>query len=61
MHMDFRSETVNDLHHHRRRAEALGAGLLHDRSRDDTEPTYVLADPADHPFCLQISPRSRLG
>jgi catechol-2,3-dioxygenase len=56
MHMDFRVPTVDDLERHRERAEALGATLLHDRSEDEGEPLYVLADPAGHPFCLLVSP-----
>jgi catechol-2,3-dioxygenase len=56
MHMDFRVPTVEELRRHRERAEALGATLLHDRSGDEDEPLYVLADPAGHPFCLLVSP-----
>ncbi len=56
MHMDFRVPTVEELQRHRERAEALGATLLHDRSGDEDEPLYVLADPAGHPFCLLVSP-----
>ena len=52
LHMDFRVPTVVELERHRERAEALGATLLHDRSGDEDEPLYVLADPAGHPFCL---------
>ncbi len=54
MHMDFKVSTVEDLERHRRRAEALGARLLYDRSQDEGEPLYVLADPAGHPFCLLV-------
>lgn len=54
MHMDFKVPTVEDLERHRERAERLGARLLYDRSRDDGEPLYVLADPAGHPFCLLV-------
>jgi hypothetical protein len=54
MHMDFRVSSVEDLEHHRERAEALGARLLYDRSTDHGEPLYVLADPAGHPFCLLV-------
>jgi catechol-2,3-dioxygenase len=54
MHMDFKVPTVEDLERHRERAEALGARLLYDRSRDEGEPLYVLADPAGHPFCLLV-------
>jgi catechol-2,3-dioxygenase len=54
MHMDFRVPTVEDLEGHREHAEQLGARVLHDRSEDDGEPLYVLADPAGHPFCLLV-------
>ncbi len=54
MHMDFKVPTVEELERHRERAEALGARLLHDRSDDEEEPLYVLADPAGHPFCLLV-------
>ncbi len=54
MHMDFRVPTVEDLERHRQRAEKLGAQLLYDRSQDEGEPLYVLADPAGHPFCLLV-------
>jgi len=54
MHMDFEVPTVADLERHRARAEELGARLLYDRSHDEDEPLYVLADPAGHPFCLLV-------
>ncbi|MET8149806.1 VOC family protein [Actinoplanes sp. NPDC049668] len=54
MHLDFRVPTVEELERHRRRAERLGAGLLHDRTDDPEEPLYVLADPAGHPFCVLV-------
>ena len=56
MHMDFRVPTLEELHRHRQRAEALGATLLHDRSQDGGEPLSVLADPAGRPFCLLVAP-----
>ena len=56
MHMDFRVPTVEELRRHRGRAEALGATLLLDRSAEEGEPLYVLADPAGHPFCLLVGP-----
>lgn len=52
MHMDCKVPTVEELERHRQRAEALGAYLLFDRSKDEDEPLYVLADPGGHPFCL---------
>lgn len=54
MHMDFRVSTLEDLERHRERAEQLGGRVLYDRSHDDGEPLYVLADPAGHPFCLLV-------
>lgn len=54
LHLDFRVGSVAELARHRGRAEALGATLLYDRSQDDGEPLYVLADPAGHPFCLLV-------
>jgi catechol-2,3-dioxygenase len=55
MHHDFRVPDRTELERHRRRAQELGATLLYDRSADDGEPLYVLADPAGHPFCLLVS------
>jgi len=54
MHHDFRVPTVEELQRQRQRAEELGATLLYDRSDDEEEPLYVLADPAGHPFCLLV-------
>lgn len=58
MHQDFAVPTVEELERHRRRAEALSARVVHDRSADADEPLYVLADPAGHPFCLLVAPPS---
>jgi catechol 2,3-dioxygenase-like lactoylglutathione lyase family enzyme len=55
MHLDFAVPTVEDLQRHRRHAEELGAKVLLDRTEDDGEPLYVLADPAGHPFCLLVA------
>jgi len=55
MHQDFRVPGVAELEEQRRRAEELGAVLLCDRSGDEAEPLYVLADPAGHPFCVLVS------
>jgi catechol 2,3-dioxygenase-like lactoylglutathione lyase family enzyme len=55
MHQDFRVSTVAELEHHRQRAQDLGATVLSDRSADEEEPLFVLADPAGHPFCLLVS------
>jgi catechol-2,3-dioxygenase len=54
MHMDFRLTSVEELERHRTRAEDLGATVLYDRSEDDGEPLYVMADPGGHPFCLLV-------
>lgn len=55
LHLDFRVDTVDELERHRRRAEQLGATLRLDRTRDDEEQLYVLADPAGHLFCILVS------
>jgi hypothetical protein len=55
MHHDFRVSSVAELERQRERAEDLGAALLYDRSDDEREPLYVLADPAGHPFCILVS------
>ena len=54
MHLDLRVPTAEALETQRRRAEELGATLLHDRTDDDGEPLYVLADPEGHPFCILV-------
>ena len=55
LHLDFAVPTVEDLQRHRRRAVGRGAQVLLDRTDDDGEPLYVLADPAGHPFCLLVA------
>jgi len=55
LHLDFRVPTIEDLRRHRQRAEDLGATLLLDRTGDEGEPLYILADPAGHPFCLLVA------
>lgn len=54
MHMDFKVASVEELERHRQRAGDLGATLLYDRTQDEGEPLYVMADPAGHPFCLLV-------
>jgi hypothetical protein len=44
-----------DLVRHRDRAVALGASILLDRTDDEDEPLYVLADPSGHPFCMFVA------
>ena len=56
LHVDYAVPDVDELERHRRRAIALGAELLLDRTGDDGEPLVVLADPAGHPFCLLVAP-----
>lgn len=55
MHQDFRVASVAELEEQCRRAQELGAVLLYDRSDDEAEPLYALADPAGHPFCILVS------
>lgn len=55
MHLDFTVTSREELERQRERAEALGAQLLLDRTDDDDEPLYVLADPSGHPFCLFVA------
>jgi hypothetical protein len=54
LHCDFTVSGVEELERHRSRAEALGARLVLDRTDDEDEPLYVLADPAGHPFCIFV-------
>jgi catechol-2,3-dioxygenase len=54
LHIDFAVPSLEELQRHRQRAEDLGATLLLDRTTEEGEPLYVLADPAGHPFCLLV-------
>ena len=54
-HVDFTDSSREELERHRRRAEALGAALLLDRTDDPDEPLYVFADLSGHPFCLFVA------
>lgn len=54
LHIDYAVPSVDELQRHRQRAEDLGARLLLDRTSEDSEPLYVMADPAGHPFCLLV-------
>jgi catechol-2,3-dioxygenase len=54
MHLDFSVADRAALERHRARAEELGAELLLDRTDDEDEALYVLADPSGHPFCLLV-------
>ncbi len=55
MHVDFTVPNREELERHRERAEGLGAKILLDRTVDEDEPLYVLADPSGHPFCLFVA------
>jgi catechol 2,3-dioxygenase-like lactoylglutathione lyase family enzyme len=54
MHIDFTVSSTDELERHRDRALALGGRLLLDRTDDEDEPLYVVADPSGHPFCLFV-------
>ena len=56
LHLDTSVPTLADLLAQRRRALDLGARELLDRSQDEQEPLFVLADPAGHPFCIFVAP-----
>jgi catechol 2,3-dioxygenase-like lactoylglutathione lyase family enzyme len=55
LHLDFTVSSPQELQRHRERAESLGAELLLDRTDDEDEPLYVLADPSGHPFCIFVA------
>ena len=55
MHLDFTVPSRDELERHRERAEELGAEILLDRTGDEGEPLYVLADPSGHPFCIFVA------
>jgi Glyoxalase-like domain len=55
LHLDTTVATAQDLAVQHKRALALGARLLLDRSDDPDEPLYVYADPAGHPFCIFVA------
>jgi len=54
-HLDLTVPTTAALEAEHRRALALGARLLRDRSDDRAEPLRVYADPAGHPFCIFVA------
>ena len=56
LHLDLTVPTVADLELQHRRALALGARMLHDRSDEPDEPLRVYADPSGHPFCIFVAP-----
>jgi catechol 2,3-dioxygenase-like lactoylglutathione lyase family enzyme len=54
MHLDTSVSSREELERQRERAESLGAQLLLDRTDDEDEALYVLADPSGHPFCIFV-------
>jgi hypothetical protein len=52
--LDLTVPTLQDLEIHHRRALALGATVLEDRTADEEEPLWVYADPSGHPFCIFV-------
>jgi hypothetical protein len=55
MHLDMTVPSREELERNRERAESLGATLLLDRTYEEGEPLYVLADPSGHPFCIFVA------
>ncbi|KGN37097.1 VOC family protein [Knoellia subterranea] len=53
-HIDYVVEDRAALERHKHTALRLGAELRLDRTDDEDEPLYVLADPAGHTFCLFV-------
>lgn len=56
LHLDTTVPTVEELRAAHRRALALGATVLLDRTGDQEEPLWVFADLAGHPFCVFVQP-----
>lgn len=54
LHVDFTVSSPAELERQRKRAEALGAQVLLDRTDEPDEPLYVFADPSGHPFCIFV-------
>jgi len=55
LHLDLTVPNLEDLEIHHRRAIALGATVLEDRTDDEEEPLWVYADPSGHPFCIFVA------
>lgn len=55
VHVDFTVSNRAELDRHVQRGLDLGAQVLLDRSDDDGEPLFVLADLSGHPFCLFVA------
>ncbi len=56
LHLDLTVPDKDELLAQHERALSLGARLLQDRFDDPTEPLFVYADPAGHPFCIFVAP-----
>ncbi|MGC4110975.1 MAG: VOC family protein [Nocardioides sp.] len=54
MHLDLSVSSADELARQRDRAVGLGARVVLDRTDDEDEALYVLADPSGHPFCLLV-------
>ena len=55
LHLDTTVPTLDDLFAQRRRVLELGGRELYDRSDNQEEPLFVLADPVGHPFCIFVA------
>ena len=55
LHIDYVVDSVEELERHKELALQLGAELRLDRTDDEEEPLYVLADPAGHTFCIFVA------
>jgi catechol 2,3-dioxygenase-like lactoylglutathione lyase family enzyme len=55
LHLDFTVPNGAELQRQRKRAVALGAVILLDRTDDPGESLYVFADLAGHPFCIFVA------
>ncbi len=54
LHLDLTVPDREELERQYARALELGARLLLDRTDDEDEPLYALADLAGHPFCIFV-------
>ena len=54
LHLDLTVPSLAEFEMQNKRALALGATVLLDRSEDPQEPLRVYADPAGHPFCIFV-------
>lgn len=54
LHLDTTVTTIEELRSATDHALELGGRLLLDRSDDEDEPLFVIADPAGHPLCIFV-------